>query len=174
MSFASFSARGFIFSLFPAQLLQFSLLFDCPSRRTLQLRACLAWHEKKRSEVSDAPSHTAHLLGAVIHTFPCLGTAAGHLCAFLSLVGLALPHLLSILLCILPCFPFQDSIYEGSKLTKALFFVIDQVHFESDSVRALGPVEPCSTFHTVSTKSYKKDWLWEVWHESWLHNMKSY
>lgn len=54
------------------------------------------------------------------------------------------------------------------------FFVIDQVHFELDSVRALGPVEPCSTFHTVSTKSYKKDWLWEVWHESWLHNMKSY
>lgn len=59
-------------------------------------------------------------------------------------------------------------------LQKPFFFVIDQVHFKLDSVRALGPVEPCSTFHTVSTKSYKKDWLWEVWHESWLHNMKSY
>lgn len=72
---------------------------------------------EKRSEVSDTPTHTAHLLGAVIHT-----TAASHLYASLSLVGLAFSHLLSLLLSVLPRFPFQDSIYEGSKLTKALFF----------------------------------------------------
>lgn len=64
----------------------------------------------------------------------------GHLYAFLSPVELALSLsiLLPLLLSFLPCVPFRDSIYEGSKLPKA-FFVIDYVYLELDSVRALGP-----------------------------------
>lgn len=41
--------------------------------------------------------------------------------------------LLPLLLSVLACVSSRDSIYEGSKLTKALFFVIDQVYFELDS-----------------------------------------
>lgn len=85
-------ALGIYVSPFPAQLLQFSLLFDCTSRRTLQLRArlaCRSLFERKIRGLRRAEPCGTPFWRCNKHIFTRIETAVRHLYAFLSLVGLA-------------------------------------------------------------------------------------
>lgn len=67
-------------------------------------------------------------------------------------------------------------IYDDSKRTKALFCYWSGSFWFGLTARTIigtGGALQC-TFHTALAKSCKRDWFREVWHQSWLHDMKSY
>ncbi len=67
-------------------------------------------------------------------------------------------------------------IYDVSKRTKALFCYWSGSFWFGLTARTIigtGGALQC-TFHTALAKSCKRDWFREVWHQSWLHDMKSY
>lgn len=80
-------------------------------------------------------------------------------------------------LSVLPCFPFSGHcIYGSSKRTKALFCYWSGSFWFGLTARTIigtGGALQC-TFHTALAKSCKRDWFREVWHQSWLHDIKSY
>lgn len=67
-------------------------------------------------------------------------------------------------------------IYDSSKCTKALFCYWSGSFWFGLTARTIsgtGGALQC-TFHTAPAKSCKRDWFREVWHQYWLHDMKSY
>lgn len=123
MSFAPLCWE-FFFCFFPAQLLQFSLFFWLRVQKCFSTASYIPWCLlfKKKIKVSDLCGTPIFFLLKYTHFQPFSNKSGPSLCFPPS--GWVASLLLPLLLSVLACVSSRDSIYEGSKLTKALFLLL--------------------------------------------------